>query len=568
MRRWWREPVARVVVAWLAGLVLCVALYAWSWPLIWGLVLKPALSGDRHGMEVLAFANEQGEGKETGSRLAPEAALTIAEPHQAQTAYGSWLAPTAGRWDLRLECDDYGNLSLDRRRVVDLHGTSDRNQGQASLELEPGPHLLVLRLHNRGGQGWARVTARGPGQADFAPIPADQLRAFGLGNYRTWLVAAVWLERCALIGLAALLAGGLVLWSWLATRTPGALGWRQRTAGAVFAAACLAIALVTAWYSVNMHVDWLNWASGHEYLPAEEWNWHRAIVESRHTDHRNHRVLPEYLLAGVYSLLQGHDSDPGKAQLLFWNRYAIDVSLLLAAAVYFRRLGLARPAALLGLAIMAWAMYPTRIRNGLNPATFLDVVFYLAAGALTVSGRIRHLLPLTVLAALNKETSILIPLLPLAGALSLKRPWRLPRPELRVAAWGLGLWLLVFVGIRLATGWEWFAKETDRPGWYFFFFNTQDDPEAWRQLYTTFGVLPFICLAYLRRLPRVLQGFLWLVAPIWFLVHLVMAIWAETRQLLVPMALVFVPGCLWLTRAGQTSIPTAPRVWGAGQGEK
>ncbi|MFZ5584713.1 MAG: hypothetical protein ACOZHQ_02160 [Thermodesulfobacteriota bacterium] len=559
---------ALAVAAWLAGLALMTALHLWAWPLIWHLVLAPGLAGERQGLEVLEFANEQGRGKERASRLEPGAALGLAEPDTAAVAYGAWRPPRAGRWELSLECDDYGNLVLDRRRVIDLHGITDHNQGQAVLELDSGPHLLIIRLHNRLGQGWLRLLAKGPGQDDFAPIPADQLRAFALGNYRTWLTAAAWIERAALAGLAALLAGGLVLWAYLATRAPGPLGWRRRLAGAGFAAACLVLALVTAWYTVGLHVEWLNVLSGHEYLAFQEWDWHRAIVESRHTDHRNHRILPEYLLAGVYGLLRGHEGDPDRVQLLFWNRYAIDAALLLAAALYFRRLGLSRPSVLLGMAILAWALYPTRIRNSLNPATFLDVVFYLAAGAFTAAGRIRHLIPLTVLAALNKETSILIPLLPLAGAVSFKRPWRLPRPELQVAAWGLGLWLLVFIGIRLATGWEWFAKETDRPGWGFVVFNLQEDPEAWRQLYTTFGVLPFICLAYLRRLPRLLQGFFWLVAPVWFLVHLAMSIWAETRQLLAPMALVFVPGCLWLARIGGPSAPAGPagpRVWGGGE---
>ncbi|MFH1060760.1 MAG: hypothetical protein V1797_19030 [Pseudomonadota bacterium] len=565
-----RKPAVWAVAAWLAALAILAGTYLAAWPLIWHGVLAPNLSGERQGLEVLGYANEGAQGKETSSRLEPGAALALAQPDSAAAAYGAWLPPAAGAWELSLECDDYASLSLDRRRLIDLHGIRDHNQGQAAVTLETGPHLLVIHLHNRQGQGWLRLTAKGPGQDDFAPVPAAQLRAFALGNYRAWLTAAVWIERSALVGLAALLAGGLVLWAWLATRARGPQPWRRRAAGLGFALACLLAALVTAWYTVGLHVDWLNAATGHEYLPAEEWEWHRATLEGRHTDHRNHRVLPEYLLAGVYSLLQGHESDPGKAGLLFWNRYAIDAAILLAAALYFRRLGLSRPAVLLGMAILAWAIYPTRIRNGLNPATFLDVVFYLAAGAMTVSGRIRHLLPLTVLAALNKETSILIPLLPLAGALRLKRPWRLPKPELNVALWGLGLWLVVFIGIRLATGWQWFAKTTDQPGWRFVIFNLQGDPEAWRQVFTTLGVLPLICLAYLGRLPRMLQGFFWLVAPVWFLVHLVMSYLAETRQLLAPMALVFVPGVLWLARIsgpanpGAPAGPALPRIFGSG----
>jgi hypothetical protein len=45
--------------------------------------------------------------------------------------------------------------------------------------------------------------------------------------------------------------------------------------------------------------------------------------------------------------------------------------------------------------------------------------------------------------------------------------------------------------------------------------------------------------------PRALKIFFWVVVPAWFGVHFFTALVAETRLLLVPLALVFIPGALF-----------------------
>ncbi len=64
---------------------------------------------------------------------------------------------------------------------------------------------------------------------------------------------------------------------------------------------------------------------------------------------------------------------------------------------------------------------------------------------------------------------------------------------------------------------------------------------TWRSMFNTFSLMPFIALFVLRWAPRVLQGFFWAIVPIWFIVHIFVALDEETRIFLVPFAVVFVP---------------------------
>lgn len=91
-------------------------------------------------------------------------------------------------------------------------------------------------------------------------------------------------------------------------------------------------------------------------------------------------------------------------------------------------------------------------------------------------------------------------MLPLACALRW-RPFSLPRRELVVSAWALGLWLAVYEGLHLILGWAVFNTYIDNPGTDFIFFNFLKDPDGYRQLFKTLGVLPFLALFGLRRAP-------------------------------------------------------------------
>ena len=57
-----------------------------------------------------------------------------------------------------------------------------------------------------------------------------------------------------------------------------------------------------------------------------------------------------------------------------------------------------------------------------------------------------------------------------------------------------------------------------------------------------------------RKWPLELRAFFWVIVPVWFLVHAFGSVMAETRLLLVPQAMVFIPGAL-LCLAHQVHAP-------------
>jgi hypothetical protein len=79
---------------------------------------------------------------------------------------------------------------------------------------------------------------------------------------------------------------------------------------------------------------------------------------------------------------------------------------------------------------------------------------------------------------------------------------------------------------------------------------------TWDFVFRTVTVVPLVALWHYRRWPPPLRTFALTVVPAWVAVHLFAAVLAETRLLLVPYALVFVPGALMGVRA--------PREAGAG----
>jgi hypothetical protein len=538
----------------LGGLGLLAVLYLACWPLVWRLVLLPRVTTERPGLEVITNDREDGKGRDIRSHREPRSTFGLERPYAFQVAHGVWRVEVAGYYDLRLECDDYGSLSIDRRLLIDLHGTSDLNQGDQRVYLEAGPHLLKLELHNRLERGWLRLLVKGPGQEEPGFLGGSSLATFDLGNYRAWLNLTAWLEQGCLFGLGLGMMAIFLLWALPPASAraasqeppPGSRGRRRALAWA-FVAAVILLAVVASWHTTTNQVQWGDWAAGHDHLSNEDWQSHRWVVENRYTDHRAYRVITDYALAGLEWLLQGHESDPPPARLLFWGRYFTDLLMFLLAALFYRRLGLSRPAVILGMGMLAWAMFPTCYRSGLNIATFLDISVFLLAGVLVLDQRWTALICLAPIAALNKETSILITVLPLACAFRW-RPFTLPRRELLASALGLGIWLLVYGVMHIFLGHAVFNTYIDNPGTDFVHFNFFKDPDGYRQLFKTLGVLPFLALWGLRRAPVALGRMFWVVVPAWFVVHTILAWWAETRMYIVPMAFVFIPLSLYALR--------------------
>ena len=199
--------------------------------------------------------------------------------------------------------------------------------------------------------------------------------------------------------------------------------------------------------------------------------------------------------------------------------------------------------------------------------TYLDNILYLLTACVIVYKRSPWwLLPIIIIGALNRETSIMIPFLYFISFIDFSGiDWKrfrlsaIKMPARRI--WLLtiaeyALFFAIFVAIRLHYGYRPPSVWKVPAGLPMLKLNllSADGVKAYFEMLGTFSVLPFIILYAFRRFPLLLRTWFIGVVPIWFLVHLLTVVCYQTRLFLVPTLLIFIPMILWLI---EKNIPPA-----------
>jgi hypothetical protein len=254
-------------------------------------------------------------------------------------------------------------------------------------------------------------------------------------------------------------------------------------------------------------------------------------------------VLTPYLI-GIVLKLFAHLHVPHHIAVSFiFFRIIQDTLILLLSYAYYRKFGLSFSYALIGMAILAWSISYSHYDSDLQFSTFFDISFYLLAGLYILQGRFVWLVPITLFAALNRETSGLIPFLLLSTSM-----FALPKGSLGkvmpVFVAALATYATIFFGLRLIYGHrDLFIPYGHYPGFDLLQYNLSR-AATWQRLIATLSIIPLIAIIGYQKWPRQLRVFFWVIVPIWFTVHALGAVMAETRIFLVPQALVFIPGAL------------------------
>lgn len=227
-----------------------------------------------------------------------------------------------------------------------------------------------------------------------------------------------------------------------------------------------------------------------------------------------------------------------------------DFLILVAAFLLYRALDLSRSSAVLGIGLLGWSMAASWFDSDLQFSTFFEVLLYLVAGLLVVHGKPWLVVPVTALAALNRETSGLIPFLVLLSPMLPGGRVRL-RHRLGPFAACMSVYVTIFILLRLSySGQDQVLAYGHRPGLDMLVYNLSRSI-TWRQLAATLSVVPIVALVRHRTWSGELRAFFWAVVPVWFAVHAVAAVMAESRLFLVPQALVFIPGALYAVEAAR-----------------
>ncbi len=210
---------------------------------------------------------------------------------------------------------------------------------------------------------------------------------------------------------------------------------------------------------------------------------------------------------------------------------------------YYRALKLTPYAIVIGLSALAWGMTQSNYGSTLAFDAYTDMLFYLLAALALLHQRYYALILITVLAALNRETALLLPLM--AGAYALSGFAPRSRALLRTAAASLVLFGMIQLALHLYFGpRDWAVHPSGAtPGLSMLRYNLGSDA-AWGHVAGTLGLVPLLALVTWRQWHPLLRPLCWAVVPVWFLGHLLCAPLDQSRVLLLPMVLVFVPGML------------------------
>ena len=328
----------------------------------------------------------------------------------------------------------------------------------------------------------------------------------------------------------------------------------------LMAALILAFAFGLGLFSTEQFVR----ARGIDYLEhAQQITNYEAILAGHAGNPWQYRVFSAFVMNVVLTLASHVNVPHHVAYSLIALRVILDTLILLLSVVYYRKLRLSLPHALIGMAVLAWGMSYSYYNSDLSFNTFFDVFFYLLAGIFILREGFIWIVPITLLAAFNRETSGFIPFMLLFYAIFvLPKDSPRRRDAYLIFAAAAAVYALVFVGLRLAYGpQELLVSHGHYPGLPLLTFNLSQKL-TWEQLMATLSIIPILALLGYPKWPASLRVFFWVVVPLWFGIHAAAAVMAETRLFLVPQALVLIPGALFFAEQAAPKVEAPARAAG------
>jgi hypothetical protein len=309
---------------------------------------------------------------------------------------------------------------------------------------------------------------------------------------------------------------------------------------AVFGCVVVLFSVFLGFYSTTEYVA----VRGIDYIEnGPQIERHLAVLEGSAGNPWQYRVLAPFLIdQWIRSLANFGVEDPVAIGLISFRVFQDSVVLLMAFFLY-RKLRLSSALSLTGMAVLAWGMATSHYDSDLQFSTFFDVLFYLVAALCVVHRKFWMMVPIVALAALNRETSGLLLIVVLMAPF-----FAVPRESIRrnlypffVAAI---VFFAIFCGLRFVfPDQNLIVPYGHEPGFDLLSHNLFR-LVTWRQLVGTLSVFPLIALMGYRYWRPEIRLLFWVIVPVWFGVHAVGSVMAETRLFLVPQAVVFIPGAL------------------------
>ncbi len=281
------------------------------------------------------------------------------------------------------------------------------------------------------------------------------------------------------------------------------------------------------------------------FLNVHQYRVHQQMLDGVAGNPWQYRMLADWMLEPLIKLLAAADIPVPRGGVFIVFRFLQCMLIFLSAGVYYQKLKLSPVANLFGLSVLAWGMSQSLYNSDFSFNIFFDIAFYLIAAILILDGAFGWIPLLMIPAAFNRETSALIPFMLMGFAYFGDRQANTMNRAIIFMVISLVLFVAIFAGLRIHYGGQQFlTADGYYPGIGLLVLNVSRSI-TWAQILITFGIVPLLAVFTYRTWPRTLKVFFWLMVPIWFGVHFFAALVAETRLLLVPFALVFIPGAFF-----------------------
>lgn len=313
----------------------------------------------------------------------------------------------------------------------------------------------------------------------------------------------------------------------------------------------VAIVIASTILLAGVGVLWQEQRLGLPYVEGEQLARHRNVLTGAAPSPWRYRVLAEWVAEGFVQAAQMlHVPRPIAAGFL-GLRIVQNILIFVLTFAYYRQLGIDRHQALVGVMVLAFVFTHALDNSDLSFNTYFDVMFYLLAALAVLSYRTWSFLLIVMAAALNRETSGLMPVLPVAAWAANPHAWPADwLRRVRLSGLAMVIWLAVFLGLRVWIGvpsqaWE---EQWGFPQGLPLVRMNLSSRHTLMCLALTFSILPILTAWKFTLLPAFIRGLFWLMVPLWWVVHVSMVLANETRLFLVPIALVLIPAALYHRR--------------------
>ena len=314
---------------------------------------------------------------------------------------------------------------------------------------------------------------------------------------------------------------------------------------------CVILGIFTVYFQFHFSLDT-------EFIKTICVRQHRLVLANKMYAPSQYRILNTYIIEWIIRLFRLLSIATPEYRAFTVVRVLQNSGIFYLGYLYWGTYGIKKPLLIVAIMSLGWGFLNANFSSMLAFDTYTDILLYLTAGIFIKGGKYFLIIPIAILAGLNRETGGLIPFMYLVSILDFHQKWGgLSKQKILIFIISMLLFAFEFFYIRNVFGFHPtvypYGKEF---GWQLFVHNlTSRNAYFW--FFVTLGIFPFFTIFNYRHLPDLLKRYFWIICPVWFIIHFFMGSVEETRLFLVPQVIIFLPASFYII---QQSLINAPEV--------